>query len=186
MGKVILVTGGVRSGKSLFAEELAKKIGENILYIATAIPYDDEMRERIDVHKMFRPVSWTTYEVYKDLHEVIDSIDNKQDGILLDCVTIMITNLMFDYPSFDENNIGQSIIKEINEYIIDEFCKLLNFLKKRDINIIMVTNEIGWGLVPESKLGRVFRDISGKINQLLAREAEEVYLLVSGIPMKIK
>jgi len=186
MGKVILVTGGVRSGKSSFAEELAKKLGENIFYIATAIPYDEEMRDRIEKHKMFRPKSWNVYEGYKDLYNVIEGRGDKWDCILLDCVTVMITNLMFDYPNFDENHISHGLVEEINYYINEEFEKLLATAKKKNTPTILVTNELGSGVVPESKLGRVFRDLAGKINQTIAREAEDVYLLVSGIPVKIK
>lgn len=186
MGKVIVVTGGVRSGKSSYAENLARNLGISIMYIATAIPYDEEMRDRIKLHKMFRPASWTTYEGYKELYKVIETLDAKYDGILLDCVTIMITNLMFEYPRFDENNISQDLMDELTDYVTDEFRKLIMIAKKKNIPLIMVTNEIGWGVVPESKLGRVFRDLSGKINQIIAKEAETVYLLVSGIPLRIK
>lgn len=186
MGKVILVTGGSRSGKSLFAEELAKKIGCNIMYMATAIPFDDEMKDRIKKHKMHRPRSWFTYEGYKNLFEIVEDMGDQYPGIILDCVTVMITNLMFSYDKFDENNIEQVICDEIEEEIKGECIKLVNAAKEKDTTLIMVTNELGSGVVPESKLGRAFRDIAGRINQTIAKEAEDVYLLVSGIPLKIK
>lgn len=186
MGKVILVTGGVRSGKSSYGEELAKQLGDNIMYIATAIPYDDEMQERIKLHKIFRPSNWRTYEGYKDLDKEIEKVEEELDAILLDCVTVMITNLIFDYPDFDENNISNKIFSEIEQHVMKEFKRLLRVVKNKNTTTILVTNEIGWGVVPESKLGRVFRDLAGKINQIIAKEADTVYLLVSGIPMKIK
>jgi len=186
MGKIILVTGGARSGKSTYAEELAKNSGENIMYIATAIPFDEEMEDRIKKHQESRPSEWFTYEGYKDLDIILNEKGDNFQGVLLDCVTVMTTNNIFEYPEFDENNIEIAMLDKIQDFIKNEFIKLIDVAKQKNLTLIMVTNELGSGLVPESSLGRAFRDIAGRINQIIAKQADEVYLLVAGIPVKIK
>lgn len=186
MGKIVLVTGGARSGKSSFAEEFVKNSGSNILYIATAVPFDDEMKDRIRIHQQSRINTWTTYEGFENLDKIIESRGENYDGILLDCITVMMTNIIFNYPGFDEENLDSLTLYKIEGYIVNEINRMVSCAKSKDLTMIMVTNEVGSGLVPESKLGRVFRDMAGRINQIIAKQAEEVYLLVSGIPMKIK
>lgn len=186
MGKVTVVTGGSRSGKSGYAEKLAKDTGEKVLYIATAIPFDDEMQVRIKMHKESRPDYWDTYEGFKDLNEVVLAKGDKYNAILLDCVTVLITNIMFSSEGFHEENINHSKMEEIERTIIAELEKLIDATNQRKTQLILVTNEVGSGVVPESKLGRVFRDLAGRVNQFIAKRADNVYFLVSGIPMKIK
>lgn len=182
MGKVILVTGGSRSGKSDFAEELLKE-EDNVLYIATAIATDKEMEARIDRHKAKRNCNWSTYEGYKNLADVVKNFDGKD--ILLDCVTVMVTNLMFEEER-DFDKMAQGEIDEIEKHIEREFNVLIEAIKNLNKNMVMVTNEVGSGLVPEYKLGRIFRDIAGRINQNLGRISDEVYLVTCGIPLKVK
>jgi len=158
MGKVTLVTGGSRSGKSTFAEDILKEEDE-VLYIATAIVTDDEMKERIDRHRESRNHKWTTYEGFKDLHIAEENL---------------------------EEDISRETLDLIYKNIENEFKMLLDEVKKGNSNLIMVTNEVGMGLVPEYKLGRIFRDFAGWINQFLAKNSEEVYLVTCGIPLKIK
>lgn len=186
MAEIILVTGGARSGKSGYSESLAKNLGENILYIATAIPFDGEMKNRIAKHQKTRPKSWETYEGYEDLYKKILTCGEKYDGILLDCITVMITNIMFGHKNFDENNISLDIMDEIELHIKKQLSALMEVVKDVNVPLIMVTNEVGSGIVPESKIGRVFRDLAGRINQFIAQQADSVYLLVSGIPVKVK
>ncbi|SUY46938.1 adenosylcobinamide kinase [Clostridium putrefaciens] len=183
MGKITLVTGGSRSGKSSFAEEILKE-KDDVLYIATAIVTDKEMKERIDRHKESRNPKWTTYEGFKDLHIAVR--ENNKSYILLDCVTVMMTNLLFDREENLEKNVSRETLDLIYKDIEYEFSMLLNEVKKGSSNLIMVTNEVGMGIVPEYKLGRIFRDFAGWINQFLARNSEEVYLVTCGIPLKIK
>ncbi|WP_353893883.1 bifunctional adenosylcobinamide kinase/adenosylcobinamide-phosphate guanylyltransferase [Proteinivorax hydrogeniformans] len=185
-GKLVLVTGGARSGKSLYSEEMAKKLGNKILYVATSIPYDDEMKKRIEDHRNSRPDYWETYEGFKNLHKVLEEKGKDYDGVLLDCITVMITNLMFSEQNFDESKIQQESVDKVEKEISKQLTLLVNTAKEKGINLILVTNEVGSGIVPESKLGRVFRDLAGRANQLLAKRADEVYLLVSSIPVKIK
>lgn len=182
MGKVVLITGGARSGKSKFAEELLKR-DDDVVYIATAIVTDEEMEDRIKKHRERRNSKWTTFEGYSNLDKVV--VDYPSPKLLLDCVTIMMTNLMFEEEkNFD--NIKEEQVDIILEKIKREFIKFIEEVKKKDKTLIMVTNEVGSGLVPEYKLGRIFRDIAGTINQLLAAMSDEVYFVTCGIPMKIK
>lgn len=180
--KSILVTGGNRSGKSTFAENLFKK-EESVLYIATAIITDEEMKERIQLHKERRSARWKTYEGYKDLDKVITEYNERH--ILLDCVTVMTTNLMFDKIK-DFDSMKREEKDELFEYVKNEFKKLIITAKNLDKTLIMVTNEVGWGLISEYKIGRVFSDIAGLINQYIATQCDDVYLVACGLPLKLK
>lgn len=196
MGKLCLVTGGARSGKSRFAEKMARDLNESVLYIATSIVFDEEMKDRVKKHRAQRPKSWETFEGYKNLGPVVLNTKNKHKGILLDCATIMMTNLLFDIvgTTFDDArdaaNITEIItnerLAEIEAKVIKEFEAFINAVEETNLTAIVVTNEIGFGVVPETVLGRVFRDIAGRVNQYIASRAEEVYLVVCGIEMKIK
>ncbi len=186
MSKFILITGGARSGKSRLAEEKAKEMGEKIVYLATAIAFDEGMKDRIKKHREDRPKEWTTIERYRRFYKLKDNDGFcDADTILLDCMTLMVSNLLFesnvafDVAQMDEiDKVEMAIFKEI-EILLDE-------IEKHDKNLIIVTNEVGMGLVPSYRLGSIFRDIAGRVNQYLAKRADEVYLTVSGIPVKIK
>lgn len=180
--KIVLVTGGARSGKSTFAENLLKDY-DNVLYIATAIVTDEEMKDRIKKHKERRNPKWKTYEGFKDLDRVLEKDHNS--NVLLDCVTIMTTNLMFSEKK-DFDNISDEEIQDIINNIKKEFEKLIFKAREKNINLVMVTNEVGMGLVPDYKLGRIFRDIQGIINQFVANLSNEVYFTACGLPLKLK
>ena len=183
---ITLVTGGARSGKSSFAEELIMDKGKKVCYIATAIVYDGDMKDRIKKHIDRRPKEWATIEQYKDFDLLINNGDfNSCDSVLLDCITIMITNIMFE-EEIDFDNCSNEIIDSIENKVFKEMKKLLKVIKENEKNIIFVTNEVGMGLVPSYRLGSIFRDIAGRVNQFLAQESNNVYLTVSGIPVKIK
>ena len=181
---MILVTGGGRSGKSAFAENLAEKRGQKVLYIATAVPFDDEMRQRIQKHRQRRPAGWETLEGYINLSDAIEKKASSFDCMLLDCVTILITNLIFHFSHTD--NVSDMNFEELEEKILEEIGRIADACEKTGKEMIFVTNEVGLGIVPENKLSRHFRDIAGKANQLLARRSKDVYFVVSGIPIKIK
>lgn len=182
MGKIVLVTGGSRSGKSTYAENIYKD-RDDILYIATAIVTDEEMKERISRHIESRNQSWKTYEGFKNLNKAIENFTGY--GVLLDCVTIMITNLLFekerDYDNFTKEDMDE-ILGEIKE----QFNKLISEAKNRNLNLVMVTNEVGYGIVPEYKISRIYRDIAGFVNQYIASLSDEVYLVACGLPLKLK
>ncbi len=186
MGKFILVTGGARSGKSTFAEKLTADIGQKVLYIATAIAFDEEMQDRIKKHKESRPKEWDTFEGYKGLGQILESKGSSYNAILLDCVTVMLTNLLFDYPGMDFDKPSFKVLKEAEAYVTAEFDKLIAAALEGQATVVLVTNELGSGLVPENEISRAFRDIAGRINQRIAAKCHEVYLTVCGIPMKIK
>ena len=189
MAKLILITGGSRSGKSSYAESIAAKTGTDILYIATALPIDSEMEARIAKHRQHRPSCWQTVEAYHDLDRVIAENSTGKSAILLDCVTVMLTNLLFDtarLQDLDLETADSKAIDDLEEQSGKEFQKLITGLPAIDIPVIIVTNELGMGLIPISRISRIFTDIHGRINQLLAAAAQEVYLCVSGIPIQIK
>jgi adenosylcobinamide kinase / adenosylcobinamide-phosphate guanylyltransferase len=185
MGKVIFVTGGARSGKSSFAEKMLDGI-DDVLYIATAVPCDDEMVERIRLHKLQRNFRWHTFEAYRGLGERISESGASFQAVLLDCVTIMVTNLMFENTNTDWDRIGAAEISVLEKNINQEIDGLLQSAGEFHGKVIIVSNEIGMGIVPASPLSRHFRDIAGRVNQRIAAYADEAYLLVSGIPLKIK
>ncbi|WP_350342825.1 bifunctional adenosylcobinamide kinase/adenosylcobinamide-phosphate guanylyltransferase [Proteinivorax tanatarense] len=182
--KITMVTGGARSGKSSFSEQLAKEFGEKILYLATSIAFDEEMKKRIKEHKKNRPSYWKTHEGYKDLHKALKK--DTYDGVLLDCITVMISNLLLYNSDFNEDSIEIEVLDDIEDQIVKQVNFLIDTAIEVNTNLILVTNEVGSGIVPEHKLGRVFRDMAGRINQIIAKRADEVYLVVSSIPVKIK
>jgi Adenosyl cobinamide kinase/adenosyl cobinamide phosphate guanylyltransferase len=180
MGKIILVTGGARSGKSSFAEAYAAKHGKNIAYIATAEIYDKEMKYRVALHKMRRPSSWKTYEAPYDAQQaLLQAADDGHDMILFDCLTLYLSNMLCRRAAATE-------LASQYAYVTERMEGLLQAGKKIDSDIVMVTNEVGAGIVPENALAREYRDLSGLANQLVAREAAAVYLVVCGIPVNIK
>ena len=185
MSKVILVTGGARSGKSNFAEKLCKERNNNTAYIATSIPFDDEMKDRVRKHKESRPQNWKTYEIYKDIYTIIDDISKEHKTVILDCVTLLVNNLIFMH-GIDIDNSTQYEIDELEKYIKEQVEKLLIEIKKTNLYFVIVTNELGLGGVSINKLTRVYTDIVGRINQQIAAQSDEVYFVISGIPMKIK
>ncbi|MBO1263490.1 bifunctional adenosylcobinamide kinase/adenosylcobinamide-phosphate guanylyltransferase [Proteiniclasticum sp. SCR006] len=185
MGKVILVTGGARSGKSGFSEKLLSG-RDAVLYIATATPLDEEMERRIAHHRAQRPEAWETLEAFSDLERKLNEKNRVYDGILLDCITVMLTNQLFHHPDFQEDQYSEQFWSDFEKKAKLGLHKFLAVARSMSYTVILVTNEIGMGLVPETALSRQFRDLAGRINQMLAAEADEVYLLVAGIPLKIK
>ena len=170
MGKLIFITGGARSGKSTFAQKLANKLSKKVTYIATAQARDKEMELRIKIHRKNRPSHWKTVEREKNVTEVLSRIAEKNEVILLDCLTLLISNLLLSGE--------KKILKKIKQ--------LVNEVKKAKVTVLIVSNEVGMGIVSDNKLARRFRDMAGRANQIVAQAADEVYLVVSGIPVKVK
>lgn len=184
MSNIIMVTGGSRSGKSSFAEEFCIKRSGKLAYIATAEALDEEMKKRIELHQERRGTLWETFEIPLDISSQIQLFES-YDFVLLDCLTMLIANKMF---SFGENidDIDKEQRLWIEEKTLRHITDLIQAMKSVNTTFVIVTNEIGLGIVPESKLTRLYRDIVGKSNQLLAAAAKEVYLVISGIPLQIK
>lgn len=173
-----LITGGARSGKSTFAESLMEDYRE-VCYIATARPSDDEeMKERIAKHRARRPDYWHTLEGDRNLASNLPAAD----AVLLDCVTVLLSNYLFN----SGEELTERSIQKVEDEVKEELMLLSDFCKKENIELVFVTNEVGSGIVPMHPLSRAFRDIQGRVNQFLASRAEEVYLVVSGIPVRIK
>ena len=167
MSKVIMVTGGSRSGKSVIAEQKAKEYGKrSVLYLATAIPIDDDMKERIRMHQERRDPEWGTYEGYRDLGEIVKNTE--KNTILLDCVTVMITNILFEEEERDFDKISASEVEKLESEVIKELTNLVKAIRDEDKTLIIVSNEVGMSIVPSYRLGRIFSDISGKANKVIA------------------
>ena len=180
MSKIILITGGARSGKSTFAERLASDFaGNKKAYIATAQIFDDEMAQRVKIHQSRRDDTWVTFEAPFEAEKAIAEANQIADVILFDCMTIYISNFLCAYESLDD-------IDSINNELKIKVNKLIAAAKKITGTLIFVTNEVGAGIVPENKLARVFRDCAGIANQMIASISDEVYLIVCGIPVTVK
>lgn len=180
--KTILITGGARSGKSRYAQELAQRAGEPVLFVATAEAGDEEMKRRIEEHKLKRPPGWTTLEATTHIGESIQENIGQNRLVIIDCITLLISNLLARCGSADEPLDAASVEKEVER----EVSGLIEYMRQVDAGFIIVTNEVGLGLVPANDLGRLYRDLLGRANQMLAAFADEVYLMVAGLPVPIK
>jgi len=178
-GKLIFITGGARSGKSNFAEKIAMSSGKSVAYIATAQPLDKEMAFRIKKHKEKRLNTWETYEEPIKIRELVSRLDLEKEVILIDCLTLFTSNLLLR----EEDKVEDS---KCQEEILLEIKKLAEISYKITAQVIIVSNEVGMGLVPDNPLGRVYRDILGRANSIIADKADGVFMMVSGIPLKIK
>ncbi len=181
MGQLLVITGGTRSGKSLYAERCMEH-KERVLYIATARITDEEMRHRVQLHQARRGERYTTHEGYKDLAKVID---RATCPTLFECVGTWLTNRMFDmHHNFD--SLSSEDVSLMEEALIKEMDAILESISQSAYNHVVITNEVGWSLVSDYRLGRIFTDIQGRLNQRLAAHAQKVVLMVSGIPVPIK
>ncbi len=178
-GKLIFITGGARSGKSNLAMEIAAKEGGEVAYIATAEALDKEMRERIEKHKSERPPAWETYEEPLKVRALVDRLSLQKKVILIDCLTLLTSNLLLSQENRVEDPKWQ-------EEILGEIKKLAELSSEVTAQVIIISNEVGMGLVPPNPLGRVYRDILGRANSIMADKADEVFIMISGIPLKIK
>lgn len=181
---MILITGGARSGKSSVAEKLATRHGERVLYIATSQVTDPEMAERVELHRASRPARWSTHEGYTGLGEVVRKQGAAFDAIMLECITTLATNLLFDMAG--DAPPEQMDFTAIEARIEREIDDLMTAAADCPTPLYIVTNEVGLGIVPDNLLGRRFRDIAGRVNQRLAAGSVEVWLVISGIEMKLK
>lgn len=205
MSKVILVLGGARSGKSRYAVELARQFNQKTVFIATYQPdldkdkkcsdgtvivspsiehnneivkqdnvnvKDEEMRQRIEEHRKNRPQEWLTVEEGKNIETVISNLKGLSNIVIIDCLTLLVSNLILTETPAE---MLKHKIKDIIRAVVEV-----------DVTAIIVSNEVGGGVVPDTPLGREFRDVAGWANQIIAEKADEVYLMVAGIPLKIK
>ncbi len=174
--KCILILGGARSGKSQFAQDLAMGLSDDVLYVATAEAGDEEMRERIEAHRISRPQSWRTVETSVEVGRKIRNCIDKSAVVVIDCMTLLVSNVLVRYE--DDPRLEQRIQSEIED--------LIRIIKESNAVFLIVSNEVGLGLVPDNRLGRLYRDFLGRSNQILAQHADEVYFMVARIPLRIK
>ncbi|GFO67283.1 adenosylcobinamide kinase/adenosylcobinamide phosphate guanyltransferase [Geomonas limicola] len=173
MSKVTLVTGGTRSGKSRFAEQLAEAYPGPRGYLATGQAGDAEMAERIERHRGRRGSEWVTVEEPVAVAETLSRVDGSYSVVLLDCVTLWLANLMFSSPGG-----AAEALERVREFT--------GRCAGWQTPLVIVTSEVGMGIVPEHPVSRAYRDLAGEANQLMAAAADEVYVTISGLPLKLK
>jgi len=171
MGKITLILGGARSGKSTCGLNLAKKY-KRVAFIATCKPLDKEMRLRVKLHKETRPPSWKTFEPGEDIVKLLQKIGSSFDVVVIDCLTLLVS--------------GYFLKKMRQQKIEEKINRLLKTLGAIRADSVLISNEVGLGIVPASKMGREFRDIAGRVNQLAAASSARVIFMLSGIPLELK
>ena len=181
-GKLILILGGARSGKSRFAVDTARKLSSRVVYIATAQALDEEMQQRIRMHKKNRIRNWRTIEEPTDLERIRKLLGKKDKWILFECLTLLVSNLMC--KCMKVLSVKGEGLRE--KEIINKIRNFIKFLRKEKKGAIFVSNEMGCGIVPDNAVARDFRDIHGRVNQLVAELADEVYFVIAGIGVRIK
>ncbi|VAX19023.1 Adenosylcobinamide kinase / Adenosylcobinamide-phosphate guanylyltransferase [hydrothermal vent metagenome] len=178
MARLVFVTGGCRSGKSGYALSFAEKLAGPKFYIATCNPCDDEMDARVKRHKNERDSTvWKTIEEPIDLLSAMKKVENG-GVVLIDCVTLWISNLMHDLRDKNNDEIENEILQSVRRFLFE--------LEKTDATVVIVSNEVGMGIAPANDVARLFRDIAGRVNQLFAASSGDVYFMASGLPMILK
>lgn len=174
--EIIVILGGARSGKSRFAQRLADSLSQRVLFVAPLVAMDEEMRRRIEIHKKARPSTWRTLEAPTHVAEAIGEHIGDADVVILDCLTLLISNFMENaHDPEDLDALESEIANELNQ-----------LLERKNASLIIVSNEVGMGLVPPYPSGRSYRDLLGKANQFIAERADKVYMMIAGLPMELK
>ena len=173
--RLTLVIGGTRAGKSSYAQRLAAR-GERVLFLATAEAGDEEMEARIEAHREARPTDWDTLEEPVELAAAIAPRMYRYDTVLLDCLTLWVSNLLL--RGFDPSTARRDILPAAQ--------RLLALYRNGDASWVVVSNEVGLGVVPDTKLGRIYADELGRVNQLVAAESDDVYFMAAGLPIEVK
>lgn len=184
--RLIFVTGAARSGKSRYAEDLASSLAgdEPVLYVATAEAGDDEMRWRIEEHRARRPRYWQVLEARRGVAPRLPG-PGAAKVVLLDCLSILVSNILLDAAA-DPNDVDPEVEREATRAVYEEIDALVSWHGKGSSNLVVVSNEVGWSVVPPHRMGRVYRDLLGSANQRIAGYATDAYLFVAGIPIPLK
>ena len=180
MGKITFLLGGARSGKSSHAVDLAIKCQGQVVYLATGIECDEEMERRFEKHRNDRPKAWKTIEEPLCVGNVLKNLSESADLVLLDCLGFLVTNLMLHYQNQGQDD------SQVENAVMEHVMDIVSTVRDSELDIIIVSNEVGMGIVPASSLGRLFRDILGRANQMIAASADEALFFVAGLPMKLK
>jgi adenosylcobinamide kinase / adenosylcobinamide-phosphate guanylyltransferase len=180
MGKgLTLILGGARSGKSAYAQQLAEQCQQAVIFVATGVAFDDEMAARIRVHQAERPANWHTLEAPQEVGAAIRACDAPGEVLLIDCLTLLANNVILALPDPEDARAAQAALDA-------EVEDLLAAYTKSSAEWLVVSNEVGLGLVPAYPLGRVYRDVLGRANQRLAQVADRVLFMVAGLPLVVK
>jgi len=180
MGELIFILGGARSGKTTYAQRLAHEMaGDAVLFVATAEGRDEEMQERIADHQQSRPAAWRTLEAARHVGKAIAEASGDQRVVLVDCMTLLVSNAILSLGDEPEAKAAEAAVRT-------EVAELLAAQRQSDAAFIVISNEVGLGLVPPYPLGRIYRDLLGMANQILAAQAQRVYWMMAGVPVDIK
>ena len=180
MGRLLLILGGARSGKSAYAQRLAQELGgDHVLFVATAEAWDEDMAQRIARHQQDRPASWQTLETPGNVGQAIALHLHDTPVVVVDCLTLLVSNTLLRLSASPDPAASEAAVQE-------EVTVLLQTCQASAATCIVVSNEVGLGLVPDNPLGRRYRDLLGKANQALAAQAEVVYFMVAGLPVNVK
>ena len=180
MGRLLLILGGARSGKSAYAQQLAQELGgSRVLFVATAQAWDEEMTQRIAQHRQERPTAWRTLEAPQNVGPAIAMALDDAAVVLVDCLTLLVSNTILRLSESPDPVAAAAAVQA-------EIAALLQTCQRSAATYIVVSNEVGLGLVPDNPLGRLYRDLLGRANQTLAAQAEAVYFMVAGLPVEVK
>lgn len=180
MGRLLLILGGARSGKSAYAQRIAETLGgEDVLFVATAEAGDADMAQRITRHRAERPQAWRTLETPRHVGQAITAYPAAVAVVVVDCLTLLVSNTLFACGEPPDPTVVDAAVQA-------EVAALVQACQARAGTCIVVSNEVGLGLVPDNALGRLYRDVLGRANQSLAAQAEAVYFLVAGLPVDMK
>jgi len=179
--RLIFLLGGARSGKSTYAENWAKDHSDNdaVLFVATAQAFDDDMRDRISAHRASRPSQWQTVEAPQAIGEAITAQSGPYETVVIDCLTLLVSNILLQLPE-------DCTQADADRAIRHELDALLTAYQRSQATWLIISNEVGMGVVPPYRLGRLYRDALGRANQQIARHADDVLLLVAGLPWMLK
>ena len=182
---ITLILGGARSGKSSFAQRMAlQRGGDEVIFLATALDGDEEMAARIKEHRQNRPMQWQTIEEPMQVSKILSALPPGQ-VVVLDCLSLLVSNILLrggEAGTADLDYVAAGNEKEV----MSEIKKMIALSRGNELDFIIVSNEVGQSLVPTYRLGRLFRDVVGRVNQLVAGVADQVYLLYAGLPVEIK
>ena len=190
---IYFLIGGARSGKSSYGEKLAKSLSAKVAYIATSKITDEEMEKRISSHRKRRPRIWKTYEIDDEnineegIKKIIESISKEDiNTVIIDCITNLLFRIIYDYKLDSIEVIRNEVERVAEKEVISFFKSFLEELRESRLNVIIVSNEIGMGVVPAFPLGRIFRDLMGIVNKIIAEASDEVYLFIAGLKQRLK
>jgi adenosylcobinamide kinase / adenosylcobinamide-phosphate guanylyltransferase len=182
MKKTTLILGGARSGKSRLAQDTAAA-AKSVLFVATASAGDESMRRRIEKHQAERPALWHTLEAGLHIGDQINAAYQNEEMILIDCITLLVSNILCQYSDDQFALLSEAALEK---QVIEEIQELIECMENLPVSFIIVSNEVGLDIVPDNRLGRLYRDFLGRANQMLARHADEVFFMIAGIPLRVK